>query len=362
VSERNHNAFLWDLKGDLRKCECPELEYNRKISASYYDDTINIISDQYVLTSSINESTTNPAILKTVLFHNDELLLVFRESSDKIVVQMGDRVARVTIDSEILSYIIIQDQLLIFDPVRKMVVVDLIHMAVKAGFTEFSPVSAAAAKSGYYSIDTAGFMHRYPNTIRLPSISHYMLSSVSLKIYDDLMVLTGVSTNAQAGNNTTPYLMLLFKIAEDASLTLIGERYFPKDRGMFMDSCFDEHDRRLYVFFSTPHSGGLASLPAVSFGTVEDFINCREKQMDLYFDRKYISFFVSDSTLFICGGGVISAYEADTLKYLASITTEGGFRMLVSKDKNTLYSIGSNNNIFRLQACCGSKEDAAQIQ
>lgn len=357
VAESRHIAFLWDWKDSLQKCECPELEYNRKISASHYGEAIRIISDQYVLTASITENEKHSTFVQTLLFQGDKPILVFRENSREIAVQLGDRVLRVSMDSEKLSFLNIDNDLLIFDSVGNLTVVDLIHMTAKMGMAEFRPVSVAAANGGYYCVDTAGFLHRYPNAVKLPSISDYMLSSVSLKIYDNLMVLTGISTNARAGNNTTPYVMLLFKIAEDGSLTLIGERYFPKDRGMFMDSCFLENDRRLYVFFSTPHSGSATALPTVSYGTVDEFINCREKQMDLYFDRKNKSFFVSDSTLFICGGGVISAYEADSLKYLASITTEGGFRMLVPKDKNTLYAIGGNSDIFRLQDYGGSSAD-----
>lgn len=356
VSESRHSAFLWDYKETLQKYECSELEYNRKISASYNGDTINIISDQYVMTASIGEHEKQSKVLQTVLFHGHELILVFKENSSEIAVQLGDRTIIVPIDSDKLSFLKIENELLIFDSVGNLTVINLVDMTIKKGIAEFRPVSVAAAKDGYYSIDTAGFLHRYPNIIRLPSISEYMLSSVSLKIYDKLMVLTGISTNAWAGNNTTPYLMLLFKTAEDGSLTLIGQRYFPKDRGMFMDSCFHENDLRLYVFFSTPHSGATVSLPTVSYGTVDEFINYHEKQMDLYFDRKNISFHVSDSTLFICGGGIISAYEAGSLKYLASITTEGGFRMLVSKDKDTLYAIGGNSNIFSLQDCNGENK------
>lgn len=349
VAESRHNAFLWDLKDSVKQCVCPELEYNRKISASSYGDVMCFISDQYVLTASISDNAKHSAVLQAVLFHGDEPIFVFREDSQAVVVQLCSRSARVPVDSEKMSFLLIQNELFVFDSVGNLAIVDLIHMTVQRGMAEFRPVSVVAVKNGYYCIDTAGFLHHHPNVVKLPSLSEYMLSSVSLHVHDDLMVLTGVSSNARSGNNKTPYLILLFKLGEDGSLTLIGERYFPKDKGMFINTCFLESFRRLYVFFSTPYSGSAVTLPTVSFGTVDEFIECSEKQMELYFDRKNNSFHVSGSTLFVCGGGVISTYEADSFKHLASISSEGGFRMLVPKDKKTLYTIGGSSHVFRLQ-------------
>ncbi len=348
ITERRYKVYLWDMQDSLKECECIELTYNKKIAASYYDGVIRIISDQYVLIASIIENALYSATLLTILFHDDELILVFRNNSKEISVQLGNKTAKILWDSEKLTFLKIHNELLIFDTLGNMAVVDLVNMTVRKGMAEFRMVSVAAAKESYYGIDTAGFLHLYPKAVNLPSISEYMLSSASLRIYDDLMILTGISTNARAGKNSTPYIMIILKVCVDGSLRIIGERYFPKDKGMFIGSCFCQTKRKLYVFFSTPHSGSSDTHPTVSYGTMDEFISFGEKQADLYFDRKNNGFFVSNNTLFICGGGIISAYEADSIRYLSSITSEGGFHMPIQKNKDSLYAIDGSNHVFKL--------------
>ncbi|HWR61809.1 MAG TPA: hypothetical protein VN580_09375 [Clostridia bacterium] len=348
IAESRRNAFLWDLKAGIKSGECSEFEYNKKISASYYGGLIRVISDQYVMTAGITEDKGLSAVLMSVFFNGDDIVQVFRERPDTINILCGGQAAVVRVDGGILSILKIHDDLLIFDTVGNMAVVNLIYMTVQKGVAEYRPVSAAASTDGYYCADTSGFLHRFPKGAKLPSLSDYWLSSISLRVFNDLLLLTGVSTNSRAVNNSTPYLMLLYKIHADGSLALTGERYFSKDRGMFIDSCFSENDGRLYVFFSTPHSGSTVTIPTVSYGTADEFAGCLEKSMDIPFERKYNSFCVSENTLFVCGGGVISAYEANSLKYLASIASEGGFRLLVRKGKDRLAALSGSSELHTL--------------
>ncbi|HBK84682.1 MAG TPA: hypothetical protein DDZ53_01470 [Firmicutes bacterium] len=120
---------------------------------------------------------------------------------------------------------------------------------------------------------------------------------------------------------------------------------------MFIDACFSEASQRLYVFFSTPYSGSAIAMPTVSFGTVEEFVNSQEKQMDVFFERKQNSFCVSENTLFVCGGGVVSAFEASSLKYLGAIASESGFRSLVSGG-SAVYALSGSSDIYTLQRKC----------
>jgi hypothetical protein len=348
IAENRRKVFLWDMKEGIKSWEGQELEYNKKISAAYYEGLIRIISDQYVLTAAITEDKGLSAVLMSVFFNGDDIVQVFRESPETITVQCGGQLAMVPVGGGILSMLRIHNDLLVFDTIGNMAVLDLIHMKVQKGAAEYRPVSVAASRDGYYCADTSGFLHRFPKGARLPSLSNYCLSSISLRVFNDLLLLTGVSTNSRAGNNNTPYLMLLYRINAEGSLILICERYFPKDRGMFIDSCFGENDGRLYVFFSTPHSGSTVTIPTVSCGTAEEFAGGLEKSMDIPFERKYNSFCVSENTLFVCGGGVISAYEADSLRYLASIASKGGFRLLVRKDRDELLALSGSSDTHTL--------------
>ena len=350
IAESRRNAFLWDMKESLKSGEFAELEHNRKISAAYDGQLIRVISDQHVITASVTEEMAMFSILLSVFFNGDDLIRVFGECSGKqIIVLSGGQSAKVHLDAGILSILKVNNDLIIFDQIGNMATVDLIQLTVYKRVAQFKPVSATPAKDGYYCADTSGFLHQYPEGIKLPSLSDYWLSSISLHVFGDLLVLTGISVNARAVNNSTPYLMLLYRINEDKSLRLICERYFPKDRGMFIDCCFSENDGMLYVFFSTPYSGSDITIPTVSCGTADEFAGCREKSFDIPFERKNNSFCVSQNTLFVCGGGVISAYKARSLKYLASIASDGGFRLLVRRDGDRLLALGGSSDIYSLK-------------
>ncbi len=349
IAESRRNAFLWDMKESLKSGEFSELEHNRKISAAYDGRLIRIISDQHVMTASVTEEMAASAILVSVFFNGDDLIQVFSECSGKqITVLCGGQPAKVHLDAGILSILKVNNDLIIFDMIGNMATVDLIQLTVHKCVAQFQPVSVAPAKDGYYCADTSGFLHQFPEGIKLPSLSDYWLSSISLHVFDDLLVLTGVSVNAQAVNSGTPYLLLLYRINEDRSLKLICERYFSKDRGMFIDSCFSENDGMLYVFFSTPYSGSDVTIPTVSYGTADEFADCGEKRMDIPFERQNNSFCIFENTLIVCGGGVTSAYEERSLKYLASIASEGGFRLLVRSDSDRLLALSGSSDIYSL--------------
>ncbi len=349
IAESRRNAFLWDMKESLKSGEFAELEHNRKISASYDGRLIRIISDQHVMTASVTEDITASAILVTVFLNGDDLIQVFSERSGRqITVLCGGQAAKVQLDAGILSILKINKDLIIFDIIGNMSIVDLAQLTVHKRAAKFQPVSVAAVRDGYYCADTSGFLHQFPEGIKLPSLSDYWLSSISLHVFGDLLVLTGVSVNARAVNSSIPYLLLLYRINEDKSLKLICERYFSKDRGMFIDTCFSENDGMLYVFFSTPYSGSDVTIPTVSYGTADEFAGCREKSMDIPFERKNNSFCVFQNTLVVCGGGVISAYEAGSLKYMASIASEGGFRLLARRDRDRLLALSGSSHIYSL--------------
>jgi hypothetical protein len=351
VAERSRKAFLWDLQDGVCSGELPELEYNRKISASYYGGLLCVISDQHVLTASVTEDKKLSALLLSIFFAGEDLVQVFQVDSHTLQVQRGGQAVLVPVDSAKVSLARVENKLLVFDEIGAMAIVDLGRMTVQRGVAKFRPVSVASAQDGYYCADAAGFLHYFPSEAKLPSPSSYMLSSISLHVFGDMLLLTGISTSARAAINNTPYLMLLFRINTDNSLTPLCERYFAKDRGMFIDACFSEASQRLYVFFSTPYSGSAISMPTVSFGTVEEFVNSQEKQMDVFFERKQNSFCVSENTLFVCGGGVVSAFEASSLKYLGAIASAGGFRSLVSGG-SAVYALSGSSDIYTLQRKC----------
>ncbi|MDR1880926.1 MAG: hypothetical protein LBQ78_08335, partial [Tannerellaceae bacterium] len=116
----------------------------------------------------------------------------------------------------------------------------------------------------------------------------------------------------------------------------IRERRFPVDRGLIKDMCYSPATGKAYIFFEHPPDGIFSSDQFVTYGTIEDFLNEREKHAALHcsaWSPNRFAALAEGDDLLILSDGIITVHALDGLRYKTALSAEEPIRQM-GKDES----------------------------
>jgi hypothetical protein len=165
-------------------------------------------------------------------------------------------------------------------------------------------------------------------------LSAYRLTSVSLYSCDNYIVLAGTSNDAESGmlkergNESAPFLILFYEITAGGNLHFVGNRHFLRSKGKILSVAKSEENNRFYVIFCTPNTGKIKEPPEIAYGTIDDFLNQREKEKILHCNKNHVSMVCANNSLLVCSQGQIIEYDIEGLEHRATMAAEKPFRFV----------------------------------
>jgi hypothetical protein len=165
-------------------------------------------------------------------------------------------------------------------------------------------------------------------------LSAYNFISASLYALDNYILLAGTADNTESGirkergYESAEYMVLFFEIATDGNLHFVGKRRFLNSQGKILNIAKSKENNWFYIAFSTPNTGKTKEPPVVGYGTIDDFLNQREKGKLLHCSKDKFSMTCANNSLLVCSNGQIIRYGSSDLEYQAAMVAEEPFRFI----------------------------------
>ncbi|MDR1879449.1 MAG: DUF4062 domain-containing protein [Tannerellaceae bacterium] len=215
---------------------------------------------------------------------------------------------------------------------------------------------ACAGKDRYvYFYDAARHLRCLQHDAAIDlSAEHF--TTASLHALDPYILLTGSTDNIKSeirnetGYDSAPFLLLIYEMATDGRLHLIGERRFLKSQGHILSMAKREGDKLLYIVFYTPNTGKTDQPLVVGYGTAGDFLNRKEKEKALHCHKNEFSLACVNRSLLVCSNGIIVMYDGDSLEYQAAVAADEPFRFVrqIKGFPTAILAVCGKNDITRI--------------
>jgi hypothetical protein len=187
-------------------------------------------------------------------------------------------------------------------------------------------------------------------------LSAYNLISATLYPLNNYILLAGISDGVESGirkergYESAPYIVLFYEIATNGQLHFLGERYFLKSKGKILYVTNSPGNNWFYLAFCTPNTGKTKEPPVVGYGTIDDFLNQREKEKVLPCSKEDLSMTCVNNSLLVCSHGIMTRYNLYTLEYEAATVAEKPFRLIrqIKGFSSDILAVCGKNEITRI--------------
>ncbi|MDR1883640.1 MAG: DUF4062 domain-containing protein [Prevotella sp.] len=208
--------------------------------------------------------------------------------------------------------------------------------------------ATASSENGYYFYESTGFLRYRSKSIFMSdyTLEQYRFSRTMLQRSGDRLVLYGESSSSGGS------LALFFEIRNGGALHLLGKYDFSSNQGGLVALvALEVEGDNCYFLFQQMSAGGYAIPHTVVFGSVDEFLNGREKTKVLPVRKNNVSLCCKGGAIYINSSGIICAYERTTLAYLAGMASNGAFQLVApsSKENKAILAVEADRHVLYLQ-------------
>jgi hypothetical protein len=355
IMPRSNNSsmlFLWDYAAKTLLSVKHIFKYLSQLFVKTNNDgTFTLISNLLLTQFDIQsgQKTLSEKIIGITELNHDRIIVSINDKKEILLHNEKETVVLPNNMSPMLSMLFTDKHGLLFDNNGDGYIFQLNNIRLNGRYPDglYFTTAAVGRDDLVYFYDKRGQL-RTPSNV-LENLSSYRLDYVHLYVFDNYLVVTGTTPNKMTINDyDAPIIAVFYEILPNNTLRKIGERYFPILQGLIKDICYDSQTKNIYVFFT---SGKFAKYESVIYGQIQNIIEESEIFSSLHCpnSKNHFSAIVIENNLCVLSDGIITIYDAVSLKYKSELSAEEPFSQMV-KDINSgkLFAIIGDNAVAEI--------------